>query len=89
VGPDGAVYVVDRVATAPRIEKFTSDGVFVTAWGGYGEGDGQFHSPTGIAVAATGRVYVADWHLHRIQVFGTTPTPTKTYSWGRIKALYR
>ncbi len=42
--------------------------VFVTAWGGKGDGPGQFNDPTGIAVAG-GEVFVADARNGRIQVF--------------------
>ncbi len=41
---------------------------FVTAWGGKGDGPGQFNDPTGIAVAG-GEVFVADARNGRIQVF--------------------
>ncbi len=41
---------------------------FVTAWGGKGDGPGQFNDPTGIAVAGD-EVFVADARNGRIQVF--------------------
>lgn len=41
---------------------------FVHAWGGKGAEPGQFHDPTGIAVAG-GEVFVADSRNGRIQVF--------------------
>ncbi|MFQ5535793.1 MAG: 6-bladed beta-propeller, partial [Sphingomonadales bacterium] len=41
---------------------------FVKAWGGPGDGPGQFHDPTGVAVA-NGEVFVADSRNGRIQVF--------------------
>jgi len=41
---------------------------FVRAWGGKGTEPGQFHDPTGIAVAG-GEVFVADSRNGRIQVF--------------------
>lgn len=41
---------------------------FVKAWGDRGSGPGQFHDPTGIAVA-NGEVFVADSRNGRIQVF--------------------
>ena len=52
-----------------RIQKFTSDGVFLTKWGTEGSGDGQFRDPWGVAVDSAGNVYVADTYNHRIQKF--------------------
>jgi len=69
VAPDGSVYVVETSNNA-RIQKFTSEGVFVTKWGGTeGAGDGQFKYPNGVAVAPDGSVYVADKYNHRMQKF--------------------
>ena len=42
---------------------------FVAAWGGTGDGPGQFDDPTGIAVAGE-ELFVADARNGRIQVFG-------------------
>ena len=42
---------------------------FLHKWGTYGEEDGQFDSPWGLAIGGDGNVYVADWLNHRIQVF--------------------
>ena len=67
VAPDGSVYVAD--ALNHRIQKFTSDGVFVSKWGTSGTGDGQFNQPWGIEVAPDGSVYVADTGNNRIQKF--------------------
>ncbi len=39
VDGDGNVYVTDR--DNDRIQKFTSDGVFILKWGGLGSGDGS------------------------------------------------
>ena len=48
----------------------SSEGVFVTQWGSYGAGDGQFSDSGGrIAVAFDGSVYVVDTYNHRIQKF--------------------
>lgn len=41
--------------------------VFVTKWGSYGSGDGQFYYPEGIAVDSSLNVYVADVLNYRIQ----------------------
>ena len=52
-----------------RIQKFASDGTFITSWGSGGEGEGQFSGPEGIDVDPEGNVYVADTGNFRIQVF--------------------
>jgi sugar lactone lactonase YvrE len=46
-----------------RIQKFDPSGKFLTKWGSYGNGDGQFYSPGGVAVAVDlqGNVYVTDY----------------------------
>ena len=53
------------------------EGVFVTNWGTYGSGDGQFggihDGPYGVAVAPEGSVYVANWYNGRIQKFSVGP----------------
>jgi DNA-binding beta-propeller fold protein YncE len=43
--------------------------VFVTEWGRVGSGDGEFNAPKGIAVTASGHVYVAEPWNSRIQIF--------------------
>jgi DNA-binding beta-propeller fold protein YncE len=69
VGPDGSVYVADT--WNHRIEKFTSTGRFVKAWGTFGQGEApdSFYGPRGLAVDAEGRVYVTDTGNKRIVVF--------------------
>jgi len=46
----------------------------IQRWGTHGFGNGQFNSPSSVAVDATGRVYVADTNNHRIQVFTSSGT---------------
>ena len=50
VASDGSVYVTD--SGNHRIQKFTSEGVFVSKWGTEGTGDGQFIQPATVAVAS-------------------------------------
>jgi DNA-binding beta-propeller fold protein YncE len=61
------VYVAD--SDNNRIQKFSSDGTFITAWGSEGTGNGQFSSPYGIAIDSAGNVYVSEEGNDRIQVF--------------------
>ena len=44
---------------------------YLTQWGTYGSGDGQFQLPSGIATDGGGNVYVGDHYNNRIQVFGS------------------
>lgn len=52
-----------------RIQKFDSNGNFITKWGSTGNGDGQFESPIGITVDPKGIVYVVDGGNSRVQYF--------------------
>jgi DNA-binding beta-propeller fold protein YncE len=61
------VYVADSGNN--RIQKFDSDGNFMTKWGSSGSGDGEFSGPDGIAVDTSGNVYVSDFRNDRVQVF--------------------
>ena len=67
------VYVAD--SDNNRIQKFTSNGQFITKWGTYGSGNGQFnfgefnYYNKGIAIDSSGNVYVADTFNYRIQKF--------------------
>jgi DNA-binding beta-propeller fold protein YncE len=72
VDSSGNVYVADTYNY--RIQKFDSNGIYLTKWGGKGSGDGQFNAPKGIAVASSGNVYVADTDNHKIQKFDSNGT---------------
>jgi tripartite motif-containing protein 71 len=52
-----------------RVQKFNSEGKFITKWGSYEKGDGQFVDPEHLAVASDGTVYVSDRKKENIQVF--------------------
>ena len=62
-----------------RVQKFDSNGNFITEWGSYGSGDGQFNEIYGLAVDSPQTVYVADHWNHRIEKFALLP-PTETVS---------
>jgi DNA-binding beta-propeller fold protein YncE len=74
----GNVYVLDP--GNGRIVKYTSAGGYITEWGSYGSGDGQFLVPEAVAVDASGTVYVSDDVTNRIQAF--TEDGTYLTQWG-------
>jgi DNA-binding beta-propeller fold protein YncE len=68
------VYVTDPqsdpgCSQQPRILKFSTQGDFITKWGSYGKGDGEFVDPEHLAVNSQGHVYVSDRENENIQVF--------------------
>jgi DNA-binding beta-propeller fold protein YncE len=63
---DGNVYVAG--ATIDRVQIFSPEGEFLLAFGGTGHGLGQFVMPAGVTIADD-RIYVADSHNSRVQVF--------------------
>jgi sugar lactone lactonase YvrE len=65
---DGNVYVADW--RNDRVQKFTSEGKFLAAYGTSGDRDGEFHRPSSVAVDQDGNMYVADWGNNRVQVLG-------------------
>ncbi len=64
---NGYIYVAD--SGNHRIQKFTSDGKFVTRWGKEGQGNGEFKDPRGIAADSRGFLFVTDRKNHRVQKF--------------------
>jgi len=78
IDDDGNVYVTDL---SSRVQKFTSDGIFLKSWGSMGPADGQFGSPSGIAVFGD-HVYVADKKQNSIDVFDKDGN--FIFSWGEF-----
>jgi DNA-binding beta-propeller fold protein YncE len=60
-GPDGSGMA--------RVQKFDTNGHFITKFGSSGSGDGQFTDPEHLAVDSDGNVYVTDRKNNNIQVF--------------------
>jgi sugar lactone lactonase YvrE len=69
LGSDGSVYVADT--WNHRIQKFTSDGEFLTMWGYFGQAESPLAlwGPRDVAVDSQGRVYVTDTGNKRVVVF--------------------
>jgi sugar lactone lactonase YvrE len=72
------VYTTD--AENFNVQKFTSDGQFITKWGSEGTADGQFGGLESLDVDSEGNVYVADSGNEKIQKF--TPDGQFILSWG-------
>ena len=76
VGPDGRIYTVESWGDAPympgsnhRVQIFNPDGSYSGGFGGYGSSNNSFAAPTGIALDASGNLYVADSGNQRIQIY--------------------
>ncbi len=78
---DGVVYVADT--GNHHIQRFTAEGEMLGLWGSWGEGEGQFDSPTGLTVAPDGSVYFADTWKARIRHYSATGDLLHEWgSWG-------
>jgi len=91
VNASGDVFVVGIVGR--QVQKFTNGGSFLAAIGTPGDGPGQFREPSGIALDASGRIYVADPGRVRILRFLANGSSTwssllrsrrTTWPWARM-----
>ena len=76
LGPDDVIYVVNRSfesrSDGTRINVFRLGDEreeYITEFGSYGDGPGQFRFPMSIALDKDVNVYVSDEYLHRITIF--------------------
>jgi sugar lactone lactonase YvrE len=60
------------------VQVFSREGAFRRRFGGFGEGEGRFIRPMGVAVDRDGRIYVADAFQNVVQVFDANGTYLKT-----------
>lgn len=70
VDTQGNVYVLDPKNF--RIQKFDSNGNYLTQWGTEGDGNGQFRQPFDITVDRENNIYVADVIKSTVQKFDKT-----------------
>ena len=75
---DGNIFISDGY-TNSRVVKYDKNGKFIRAVGSRGTDPSQLNTPHGIAVDATGNVYVADRGNSRIQVFSSDLTLRAIY----------
>lgn len=74
---NGDIYVVDTGNN--RIQRFNSEGNFLSEFGQFGSENGSFNSPWGIAVDNQGFVYISDSKNGRLQKFMPGRFGTNTY----------
>ncbi len=73
IDAEGNLYISDT--GNKRIQKFSSDGQFLQAFGGGGVIPGAFEEPVGIDIDSQGNIYVADTWNRRIQKFDPNFNP--------------
>lgn len=75
----GNVYVTDT--QKDRILVYTNNGAkMLKTWGKFGDGNGEFHHPSAVAVDNKGNIFVADGGNDRIQKFQlANPCPKGTF----------
>ena len=73
MSPNGVMYVVNRCwesrPDGVRVTILTFDEDYVGEFGRFGQGDGNLHWPTSIALDSQQNVYVSDDWLNRISIF--------------------
>jgi streptogramin lyase/signal transduction histidine kinase len=67
IDADQNVFVADL--SNNRIQKFDSNGNYLSQFGTAGTGDGQLYGPWGIVIDSGGDIYVSDFYNNRIQKF--------------------
>ena len=78
--PDGSFFVLD--SSNFRVQRFTADRQFVSSFGSYGSGDGQFVAPIAIGLDDAANLYVSDDGRNDVQVFTTDGTYVRTVAVG-------
>lgn len=89
--PNGDIFIGDGhfAGGNNRIVRFTSEGKYVSEWGKFGYGPGEFNQIHALANDDAGRLYVGDRGNSRIQIF--EPDGTHVASWtqfGRPSGIF-
>ncbi|MFL6315579.1 MAG: 6-bladed beta-propeller, partial [Nitrososphaeraceae archaeon] len=82
IDTSGNVYVTSLTGLANQIQKFTSNGTFITSWGQLGFGNGSFTNPAGLTIDPSGNVYVSDFGNAQNGIQKFTSNGTFITSWG-------
>jgi outer membrane protein assembly factor BamB len=77
-GRDGTFYVLD--VGNRRVQRFDAKRRFVSAWGGFGQGPGQFTDPVGLALDRDGNINVLDDDRGVIETYTPNGTVVRTIS---------
>ena len=95
VAPNGNIFVADGHRSAGgeaknnRIVKFSSDGSYLMEFGVAGSGNGAFDEPHALAMDSQGRLFVADRHNNRVQIFDQAGNHLDSwYQFGRPSGLF-
>lgn len=92
--PDGKfVYVSEGHSSSAgwvaKVLKFDANGKFVSEFGKWGNGNGEFDQPHALAFDSKGLLYVGDRNNNRIQVFDQNGTfKEKFYQFSRPSGIY-
>ena len=74
----GNIFVVDRGNN--QVNVYNSSGVLQSQFGSFGSANGQFNTPTTIALDPSGNVYVLDSGNDRVEEFSLTNPPAVRFS---------
>jgi RHS repeat-associated protein len=72
IAPDGHLWTVEyqtSTTTTPKVKEWSSAGALLSSFGSEGAGNGQLKEPAGVAIDASGNVWIADTGNNRVQAF--------------------
>ncbi|QDS94943.1 NHL repeat protein [Roseimaritima multifibrata] len=76
-------YYIGEYGDSDRIQKFASDGTFLTQWGGTGQEPGRFVRPQSLVMSPDDVLWIVDACNHRVQVYDCKQEqPAHLTTWG-------